>query len=179
MSHLALLLDYSDGVFDFYGHAHIRQGSQVSTQHHMLLCMHVDARQVSPTQDHMLLCMHGDARQVLNVHPNTRPFAALYDATGAAMGCSAEALTIVSMLSVPSVFFRPPDRAEESDAAREKFFVPESDHLTLLHVYQQWKNNGYRGDWCARHYLQGKGLKKAKEVWAVIAVACLQVHFRK
>ncbi|WIA21045.1 hypothetical protein OEZ85_005370 [Tetradesmus obliquus] len=82
---------------------------------------------------------------------------------GAAMGCSAEALTIVSMLSVPSVFFRPPDRAEESDAAREKFFVPESDHLTLLHVYQQWKNNGYRGDWCARHYLQGKGLKKAKE----------------
>jgi HrpA-like RNA helicase len=33
---------------------------------------------------------------------------------GAAMGCSAEALTIVSMLSVPSVFFRPPDRAEES-----------------------------------------------------------------
>jgi hypothetical protein len=30
------------------------------------------------------------------------------------MGCGAEALTIVSMLSVPSVFFRPPDRAEES-----------------------------------------------------------------
>jgi pre-mRNA-splicing factor ATP-dependent RNA helicase DHX38/PRP16 len=52
-----------------------------------------------------------------------------------------------------------------TDAAREKFFVPESDHLTLLHVYQQWKNNGYRGDWCARHYLQAKGLKKAKEVW--------------
>jgi hypothetical protein len=32
------------------------------------------------------------------------------------MGCGAEALTIVSMLSVPSVFFRPPDRAEESGA---------------------------------------------------------------
>ena len=66
-------------------------------------------------------------------------------------------LTIVSMLSVPSVFFRPPDRAEESDAAREKFFVPESDHLTLLHVYQQWKNNGYRPDWCSKHFLQPKG----------------------
>jgi HrpA-like RNA helicase len=57
-----------------------------------------------------------------------------------------------------------------ADAAREKFFVPESDHLTLLHVYQQWKNNGYRGDWCARHYLQGKGLKKAKEVGLVLLV---------
>lgn len=40
--------------------------------------------------------------------------------------------------------FRPADRAEESDAAREKFFIPESDHLTMLHAYQQWKNNGYR-----------------------------------
>ncbi|MEW5307872.1 MAG: hypothetical protein WDW36_010244 [Sanguina aurantia] len=83
---------------------------------------------------------------------------------GAAMGCTNEVLTIVSMLSVPSVFFRPNDRAEESDAAREKFFIPESDHLTLLHTYQQWKNNGYRPDWCDRHFLHGKGLRKAKEV---------------
>ncbi|KNE86469.1 hypothetical protein PSTG_20170, partial [Puccinia striiformis f. sp. tritici PST-78] len=36
--------------------------------------------------------------------------------------CSAEMVTIVSMLSVPSVFYRPKERAEESDAAREKFF---------------------------------------------------------
>lgn len=85
---------------------------------------------------------------------------------GAAMGCANEVLTVVAMLSVPSVFFRPPDRAEESDAAREKFFVPESDHLTLLHVYQQWRANGYRADWCSAHFLQSKGLKKAKEVRA-------------
>lgn len=56
--------------------------------------------------------------------------------------CAAEMLTIVSMLSVPSVFYRPKERMEESDAAREKFFVPESDHLTLLHVYTQWESNG-------------------------------------
>ena len=54
---------------------------------------------------------------------------------GVELGCSDEILTIVSMLSAPSIFFRPSDRAEESDAAREKFFVPESDHLTLLHIY--------------------------------------------
>ena len=76
---------------------------------------------------------------------------------GSKLGCANEVLTIVSMLSVPSVFFRPPERAEESDSAREKFFVPESDHLTLLHIYQQWKNNGYRGDWCSDHFLQAKG----------------------
>ncbi|KAJ3130570.1 Pre-mRNA-splicing factor ATP-dependent RNA helicase PRP16 [Irineochytrium annulatum] len=80
------------------------------------------------------------------------------------LGCSSEILTIVSMLSVPSVFYRPKERAEESDAAREKFLVTESDHLTLLHIYTQWKSNGYRDDWCTTHFLHGKALKKAREV---------------
>ncbi|XLU67466.1 hypothetical protein S245_026519 [Arachis hypogaea] len=83
---------------------------------------------------------------------------------GEQLGCLEEVLTIVSMLSVPSVFFRPKDRAEESDAARERFFVPESDHLTLYNVYQQWKQHDYRGDWCNDHFLHVKGLRKAREV---------------
>ncbi|KAK4790198.1 hypothetical protein SAY86_017502 [Trapa natans] len=83
---------------------------------------------------------------------------------GEQLECLDEVLTIVSMLSVPSVFFRPPDRAEESDAAREKFFMPESDHLTLYNVYQQWKSHQYRGDWCNDHFLHVKGLRKAREV---------------
>ncbi|KAL1536945.1 RNA helicase [Salvia divinorum] len=65
---------------------------------------------------------------------------------------------------VPSVFFRPKDRVEESDAGREKFFVQESDHLTLLNVYKQWTSNNYRGDWCNDHFLHVKGLRKAREV---------------
>jgi len=84
--------------------------------------------------------------------------------TGKLLGCVEEVLTIVSMLSVPSVFFRPKDRAEESDAARERFLVPESDHLTLYNVYQQWKQHDYRGDWCNDHFLHVKGLRKAREV---------------
>ncbi|XVE91093.1 hypothetical protein DITRI_Ditri20bG0127800 [Diplodiscus trichospermus] len=82
---------------------------------------------------------------------------------GEQLGCLDEVLTIVSMLSVPSVFFRVKDKAEESDAARETFFVPESDHLTLLNVYQQWKANQYQGDWCNDHFLHAKGLRKARE----------------
>ncbi|GAB2297549.1 hypothetical protein Dimus_031646 [Dionaea muscipula] len=83
---------------------------------------------------------------------------------GKELQCINEVLTIVSMLSVPSVFFRPKDREEQSDAAREKFFVPESDHLTLLNVYKQWEANSYRGDWCNDHFLHVKGLRKAREV---------------
>lgn len=80
------------------------------------------------------------------------------------LGCSAEVLIVASMLSVPSVFFRPKDRAEESDAAREKFFVPESDHLTLLNVYKQWQMNQYSSQWCTKHFIHAKGMRKAREV---------------
>ncbi|KAI1107888.1 P-loop containing nucleoside triphosphate hydrolase protein [Jackrogersella minutella] len=79
-------------------------------------------------------------------------------------GCSEEMVTIVSMLSVPNVFYRPKERQEESDAAREKFFVPESDHLTYLHVFSQWKTNGYSDGWCTRHFLHPKSLRRAKEI---------------
>jgi len=82
------------------------------------------------------------------------------------MRCSLDILIIVSMLSVPSIFFRPKGREEDSDAAREKFQVPESDHLTYLHVYQQWKANGYSAQWCADHFIHIKALRKVREVRA-------------
>ena len=79
-------------------------------------------------------------------------------------GCSEECLTIISMLSVPNVWVRPRERQEESDAAREKFCVPESDFLTFLHAYGQWKANGYLDSWCIKHFLNWRSLRRAKEV---------------
>uniref|UniRef100_F6UYA6 RNA helicase n=1 Tax=Ciona intestinalis TaxID=7719 RepID=F6UYA6_CIOIN len=80
------------------------------------------------------------------------------------MECSAEILIIVSMLSVPAIFYRPTGREEESDAKREKFSVPESDHMTLLNVYQQWKTNGYSSTWCNEHFIHAKAMRKVREV---------------
>jgi pre-mRNA-splicing factor ATP-dependent RNA helicase DHX38/PRP16 len=82
------------------------------------------------------------------------------------LGCTFEILIIVSMLSVPGIFFRPKDREEESDAAREKFFVPESDHLTFLNVYLQWKSKNYSTEWCTKHFIHPKAMQKAREVHA-------------
>jgi pre-mRNA-splicing factor ATP-dependent RNA helicase DHX38/PRP16 len=96
--------------------------------------------------------------------PMDPPLAKLIITAAEQYGCSEEMLTIVSMLSVPNVFYRPKERQDESDAAREKFFVPESDHLTLLHVYTQWKSNGYSDSWCIKHFLHAKTLRRAKEV---------------
>ncbi|PSN46455.1 Pre-mRNA-splicing factor ATP-dependent RNA helicase PRP16 [Blattella germanica] len=80
------------------------------------------------------------------------------------MGCSAEILIIVSMLSVPSIFYRPKGREEEADAVREKFQVPESDHLTYLNVYNQWKTNNYSAGWCNDHFIHVKAMRKVREV---------------
>lgn len=79
-------------------------------------------------------------------------------------GCSEEMLTIVSMLSVPQVFYRPKEREKESDLARSRFFVPESDHLTLLNVYSQWKSNKYSVKWCRTHFLMYKSLSRARDI---------------
>ncbi|XP_056646723.1 pre-mRNA-splicing factor ATP-dependent RNA helicase PRP16 [Diorhabda sublineata] len=80
------------------------------------------------------------------------------------MGCTAEILIVVSMLSVPSIFYRPKGREEEADAVREKFQVPESDHLTFLNVYNQWKQNNYSSHWCNEHFIHVKAMRKVREV---------------
>lgn len=51
-------------------------------------------------------------------------------------------------------------REEESDQVREKFAVPESDHLTYLNVYTQWKNNNYSSIWCNDHFIHTKAMRK-------------------
>ncbi|CAG9863000.1 unnamed protein product [Phyllotreta striolata] len=80
------------------------------------------------------------------------------------MGCTAEILIVVSMLSVPSIFYRPKGREEEADGVREKFQVPESDHLTFLNVYNQWKQNNYSSHWCNEHFIHVKAMRKVREV---------------
>ena len=84
--------------------------------------------------------------------------------TSAKKSCSKEMVTIVSMLSVPSVFIRPRERQDEADKAHEHFSVPESDHLTLLNVYNQWQQKKFSDWWCKQRFLNPKSLRKAKEI---------------
>uniref|UniRef100_A0A7S4F4I0 RNA helicase n=1 Tax=Chrysotila carterae TaxID=13221 RepID=A0A7S4F4I0_CHRCT len=95
-----------------------------------------------------------------------------------ALGCVDDVATVVSALSMPTIFYRPKEREEESDAAREKFFAPESDHLTLLYVYLQWKKNNYRADWCTKHFIHVKAMRKVKEVRTQILDICKTLKMR-
>ena len=79
--------------------------------------------------------------------------------------CAADMLTIVSMLSVQNVFYRPKERLEEAEAAHERFAVPESDHLTLMNVFNQWQRIGTCSEkWATKFFLQQKSLRRAAEV---------------
>jgi len=56
--------------------------------------------------------------------------------TSVQLGCSSEVLTIVAMLSVQNVFYRPKEKQALADSKKARFFQPEGDHLTLLAVYK-------------------------------------------
>ena len=78
--------------------------------------------------------------------------------------CSEEVLTIVSMLSVQNVFYRPKDKQGVADQKKAKFHQPEGDHLTLLAVYNSWKNNKFSNAWCHENFVQYRTLKRAQDV---------------
>ncbi|KAG8037836.1 hypothetical protein G9C98_006047 [Cotesia typhae] len=78
--------------------------------------------------------------------------------------CSDEILTIVSMLSVQNVFYRPKDKQALADQKKAKFNQAEGDHLTLLAVYNSWKNNKFSSPWCHENFIQLRTLKRAQDV---------------
>uniref|UniRef100_A0AAY5KD00 RNA helicase n=1 Tax=Esox lucius TaxID=8010 RepID=A0AAY5KD00_ESOLU len=76
------------------------------------------------------------------------------------LGCSEEMLTIVSMLSVQNVFYRPKDKQALADQKKAKFHQAEGDHLTLLAVYNSWKNNKFSNPWCYENFIQARSLRR-------------------
>uniref|UniRef100_T1HWH8 RNA helicase n=1 Tax=Rhodnius prolixus TaxID=13249 RepID=T1HWH8_RHOPR len=78
--------------------------------------------------------------------------------------CSDEILTVVSMLSVQNVFYRPKDKQALADQKKAKFNQAEGDHLTLLAVYNSWKNNKFSNAWCYENFVQIRTLKRAQDV---------------
>lgn len=130
-----------------------------------------------PPQDNMLNSMYqlwilGALDNVGNLTPLGRnmvelpldPAMSKMLLVSADMGCSEEMLTIVSMLSVPSIIYRPKGREEEADMVREKFQVAESDHLTLLNIYNYWKREPNKSHWCHENFIHLKAMKKVREI---------------
>lgn len=80
------------------------------------------------------------------------------------LGCSEEVLTLVAMLSVDSVFYRPKDRQSQADQEKSRFNHPDGDHLTLLAVFQGWSRNKYSREWCYKHFIQARSMQRALDI---------------
>ncbi|SCU83952.1 LAME_0C07492g1_1 [Lachancea meyersii CBS 8951] len=82
--------------------------------------------------------------------------------------CSEEMLTIVAMLSVPSVFVRPPKDKKRADDAKTIFAHPDGDHITLLNVYHAFKSDeAYEygvTKWCRDNFLNYRALSSADNI---------------
>ncbi len=116
--------------------------------------------------------------------------------------CSQEILTIVAMLSgtflllhvstrlivslaVPNIWVRPNDKRKEADIAKQLLSIPDGDHLTLLNVFDEYRNSTYRSNisfplltevspdlhdrkWAWNNYVSARSLAEAANVRAQI-----------
>lgn len=80
------------------------------------------------------------------------------------LGCCEEVLSIVAMLSLPTVFYRPKEKQTQADQKKAKFHDNHGDHLTLLNVYNSWKQNKYANAWCFENFIQARSMRRAKDV---------------
>jgi len=78
--------------------------------------------------------------------------------------CSQEILTIVAMLSVPNIWVRPNEKRREADIAKQLLTIPDGDHLTLLNVFNEYRNNGSDHRWAWKNYISARSLAEAANV---------------
>ena len=80
------------------------------------------------------------------------------------LGCSDEILSIVAMLSVQTVFYRPKEKQQQADQKKQRFHDPHGDHLTLLNVYNGWKGSKFSNPWCFENFIQARSMRRAQDV---------------
>lgn len=93
------------------------------------------------------------------------------------MRCAADAVSVVAMLSVQTVFMRPKDKQQQADQKHARFRLVHGDHLTLLNVYNAWVHNGRNRAWCSDHYIQERSMRKAEDVRRQVATIMQRLRY--
>lgn len=77
--------------------------------------------------------------------------------------CSSEIITIIAMLTVQNVFYRPRKKRSAADAMKAEMSSSVSDHITLLNVFQMWQKNNYSESWCKKNFINSRSMNEAFE----------------
>ncbi|KAG8186976.1 hypothetical protein JTE90_005749 [Oedothorax gibbosus] len=86
--------------------------------------------------------------------------------------CTDEILTIISLLSVDSVFYTKLSDKENFDLVRKKFEAPEGDHIMLLNVYKQFRKFKGHPEWCKENYINSRNVRKAIKIRKQLSLLC-------
>lgn len=78
--------------------------------------------------------------------------------------CTDDICTIVSMISVQNIFYRPQNKILLADKKKNKFIMPQGDLITYLNIYNKWKENSFSNYWCHENFIQSRALKRAQDV---------------
>lgn len=80
--------------------------------------------------------------------------------------CLRYILIIISMMSMPNVFYRPsqpPAKQLEADRAHRQFQDITGDHITLLRVFQGYDESRSKKKWCDNNFIQYKTMTKVQD----------------
>lgn len=82
------------------------------------------------------------------------------------LGCSSEIVSILAMLQLQDPFVRPKYGAtiQKAKIQHRNFEVAEGDLLTLLNIYNGFKQNQYSKQWCHRFFINYSELCKAHKI---------------
>lgn len=86
--------------------------------------------------------------------------------TASELGCADEALTIIAMMSVDSIFYSPKDQRETAVSAQKRFRAFEGDHLTLMNVYNEYISleKQTRSGWCKDHFINARSMLRVLQI---------------
>ncbi|CAB4375012.1 unnamed protein product [Rhizophagus irregularis] len=91
------------------------------------------------------------------------------------MSCTREAIEIVSLLSVESIFFSPQDQREHASEMKKKFISPFGDLITFLNVLRSYEVQKGNSEWCHQNFINRRNMKHVIEVRKQLIQLCTRM----
>ncbi|KAF9093821.1 putative ATP-dependent RNA helicase dhr2 [Mortierella sp. AD031] len=80
------------------------------------------------------------------------------------MECTKEAIEIISLLSVDTIFSAPSSKRDEANEARQKFTSLDGEHLTLLNTLRAYESVKGDRDWCRENFINSRHMRHVLDV---------------
>eukprot|EP00817_Percolomonadidae_sp_ATCC50343_P005578 CAMPEP_0117419492 /NCGR_PEP_ID=MMETSP0758-20121206/1035_1 /TAXON_ID=63605 /ORGANISM="Percolomonas cosmopolitus, Strain AE-1 (ATCC 50343)" /LENGTH=621 /DNA_ID=CAMNT_0005200573 /DNA_START=209 /DNA_END=2071 /DNA_ORIENTATION=+ len=104
-------------------------------------------------------------------------------------GCVQEMLTILSLLSIDTIFYTPITERDEANAHKLQFASKYGDHITYLYVYKHFQElktslsvsnakNIHKtlAEFCTKHYIDFKNMMKVQRIREQLSEYMRQLH---